>query len=144
MISFKGRSKYKKYEPSKPTKFGFKPYVLSDYRLGYTYGMKLIEDIKEFENEDDYSDEDIDNSIHEKNKNNINHILAIDGLYTCEELLDMKKFYFIGSIRKNKIKSNNNEIVKDIKEYKYKQYSREGKNHKVILTVSKIKNNFIL
>ena len=50
-----------------------------------------------------------------KKKNNvkkISHILAIDGLYTSEKLLENNDFKIIGAIRPNKIKLN----VEDIKE----------------------------
>jgi hypothetical protein len=42
MISIRGRSELRKYEPSKQTKWGFRPYILCDSLSGYTYHFRKI------------------------------------------------------------------------------------------------------
>ena len=49
MISFRGRTKFIVYDSSKPTKWGYRPYVLSDKNTGYTISMKLLKNLKENE-----------------------------------------------------------------------------------------------
>ena len=39
------------------------------------------------------------------NNSKIKHILATDGLYTNEKLLELDDIYFVGAIRKNKLKN---------------------------------------
>lgn len=50
MISFRGRSNLVKYESNKPTKYGFRPYVLADAIDGYTYEFYLCDEIQKKEN----------------------------------------------------------------------------------------------
>lgn len=45
MISFKGSSYLKKYDRSKPTRWGFKCFILSDEE-SYTYDMNLFPDLE--------------------------------------------------------------------------------------------------
>ena len=52
MISWKGRSDLEKYEPLKPTKWGFRPYILAD--TGYTLDIRL----SDLEKNDEYSKTD--------------------------------------------------------------------------------------
>ena len=58
------------------------------------------------------------------NNSKIKHILAKDGLYTNEKLLELDDIYFVGAIRKNKLKKYENlleEIPKKTFEYYYKK-----------------------
>ena len=49
MISFRGRSKDIVYEITKPVKWGFRPYALTDAQTGYTYFFKLLEELEDNE-----------------------------------------------------------------------------------------------
>ena len=62
MISFRGRTKFIVYDSSKPTKWGYRPYVLSDKKTGYTISMKLLQNLEENE-ENIYEGLDIDSVI---------------------------------------------------------------------------------
>ena len=44
------------------------------------------------------------------NNSKIKHILATGGLYTNEKLLELDDIYFVGAMRKNKIKKYQNFI----------------------------------
>ena len=44
MISYRDRAENIVYEISKPTKWGFRPYVLADLNTGFTYCFKLLND----------------------------------------------------------------------------------------------------
>ena len=55
------------------------------------------------------------------NNSKIKHILAIDELYTNEKLLELDDIYFVGAIRKNKLKKYENLLKKFIFEYYYKK-----------------------
>ena len=46
MISFRGRQEYVIYNPQRPSKYGFCPYILADSESGYTYAMKILESQK--------------------------------------------------------------------------------------------------
>ena len=46
--------------------------------------------------------------IRKNNTNKIRHVLATDGLYTSENLLQIKDFNFVGSIRDNLLKNAQN------------------------------------
>jgi len=145
MISFKGKSKFVVYEPSKPTRYGFRPYVLSDYRSGYTYALQLLEDLEEI-NDNNKIYNLVMNLMGNLNKNNISgkkHILATDGLYSSEKLLEEESFHFIGSIRYNRIKSENDEITKPIKRGSY-QYFYKKINGKYVLMTKYMDSKLIL
>jgi hypothetical protein len=115
MISYRGRSNYVMYENSKPTKWGFRPYILSDFRSGYTYFLMLFDEIEEQANQKMFQIVTSMMSILKTNNtNNKPHILAADGLYSSEELLDCEDFYYVGSIRKNRIKMNKDERDKKL------------------------------
>ena len=47
MISYRGKSSDIVFESSKPTKWGFRPYVLSDVSTGYTFCFKLLEELED-------------------------------------------------------------------------------------------------
>jgi hypothetical protein len=140
MVSYKGRSDYLYYCQSKPTKWGFKPYVLSDFKSGYTYGMNVLENIEEKNS----SKEDgkmynlvksLMNELKENNKENYStHILATDGLYTSEKLLLEKDFKFIGSIRPSRIRmKHDKEIIKEISKGTFKYYYKyEGGDFQIL------------
>jgi len=137
MVSYKGRSDYLYYCQAKPTKWGFKPYVLSDFRSGYTYGMNVLENIDASEDGKMYNlVKNLMAELKENNKNNYSpHILATDGLYTSEKLLLEKDFKFIGCIRPSRIKSSHNkEITKEIKKGTYKYYYKYEDGDFQILT----------
>ena len=46
MISFKGTSDLVKYEPSKPTKWGFRAYILASCDSNYTYDFDICPDLE--------------------------------------------------------------------------------------------------
>ena len=46
MISYRGRAENIVYEISKPTKWGFRAYVLADLNTGFTHCFKLLNDNK--------------------------------------------------------------------------------------------------
>ena len=145
MISYKGRSKFVVYEPAKPTRYGFRPYVLSDYKSGYTYGLQLLEDLEE--NTDGSKIYNLVmyfmNSLNSNNISGKKHILATDGLYTSEKLLQEDSFYFIGSIRYNRIKSEQEAITKPIKSGSYQYYYKKV-NGKYLLLTKYMDNKLIL
>lgn len=145
MISFKGKSKFVVYEPSKPTKYGFRPYVLSDYKSGYTYALQLLEDLDEI-NDTSKIYNLVMNLMNTLNKNNFTgkkHILATDGLYTSEKLLEEPSFYFIGSLRYNRIKSHHEEITKPIKKEQF-QYFYKKFREKYFLMTKYMDNKLVL
>ena len=45
MISYRGRAENIVYEISKPTKWGFRAYILEDLNTGFTYFFKLLDEI---------------------------------------------------------------------------------------------------
>ena len=153
MISYKGKSRFVVYEPAKPTKYGFRPYVLSDYKSGYTYELKLLEDLEKNDDGDKIYNLVMDfmNCLNKNNTNNIKHILATDGLYSSEKLLMEDSFYFIGSIRYNRIKQKHKEIIMPIKsgEFQYFYKKVDGKymlltkymDNKMILIISNFLNS---
>ena len=51
------------------------------------------------------------------NNSKIKYILATDGLYTKEKLLELDDIYFVGAIRKNKLKKYKNLIEEIPKKY---------------------------
>ena len=106
IISYRWKSINIVYEGSKPTKSGFRPYVLSDDLTGYTYCFKLLEELEDNNFGKMYGlvTEFLD-IIRKNNTNKIRHILATDGLYTSENLLQIKDFNFVGSIRANRLKN---------------------------------------
>ena len=137
MVSYKGRSDYLYYCQAKPTKWGFKPYVLSDFKSGYTYGMNVLENIDVNDKGKMYNlVKNLMNELKENNKDNYStHILGTDGLYTSEQLLLEKDFKFIGSIRPSRIKSSHNkDIVKEIKKGTFKYYYKYENGDFQILT----------
>ena len=149
MISYKGKNKYVVYEPSKPTRFGFRPYVLSDYKSGYTYCLQLLEDLDD-EEEENNDNNRIYNMVMSLMcgliKNNITgkkHILATDGLYTSEKLLSEDSFNFIGQIRYNRIKYKHEEITKYIKKGSYQQFYKIV-NGKYLLLTKYMDNKLVL
>ena len=109
MISYKGRAKNIVYEITKPIKWWFRSYVLADLNTGFTYCFKLLNG-----NDENYKDDKsgkifnlfIEFLICLSNDNNseIKYILATDGKYTNEKLLELDDIYFVGDIRKNKLK----------------------------------------
>ena len=153
MISYKGKSRFVVYEPAKPTRYGFRPYVLSDYKSGYTYQLQLLENLEENDDGSKIYNLVIDfmKSLNKNNTTGIKHILATDGLYSSEKLLLENDFYFIGSIRYNRIKKKHKEILTPIKsgEYQYFYKKIDGKyllltkymDNKLILIISNFLNS---
>jgi len=145
MISYKGKSRFVVYEPAKPTRYGFRPYVLSDHKSGYTYALQLLEDLEE-SNDGSKIYNLVMNFMNCLNRNNLSgkkHILATDGLYTSEKLLTEDSFYFIGSIRYNRIKTQHSEITKPLKNGEYQYYYKKI-NGKYILLTKYMDNKLIL
>jgi len=97
MVSYDGTTILKKYEPIKPTKWGFRPYILTD-KSCYTYDIILVENL-----------DDHDNYI-ETEKLVIDlmgklikiHLLASNSFYSSEKLCTMP-FAFIGSVKINRL-----------------------------------------
>ena len=141
MVSYKGRSDYLYYCQSKPTKWGFKPYVLSDFKSGYTYGMNVLENIETKNNSKEDGKmynlvKNLMSELKENNKDNYSpHILATDGLYTSEKLLLEKDFKFIGAIRPSRIRmKHNKEIIKEINKGTFKYYYKYEEGDFQVLT----------
>ena len=80
MIKFRGRSRFKVYMPLKPTKYGFKAYVLSEASTGYVLNWSLYEANKNtFVNI-------IDGLVHPyKNRN---HLISMDRFYTTYNVVE--------------------------------------------------------
>ena len=135
MVSYQGRSDYLYYCQAKPTKWGFKPYVLSDFKSGYTYSMNVLENIDTTEDGKMYNL--IKNMMNDLKKNKkynyIPHILATDGLYSSEKLLLEDDFKFIGAIRPGRIKSNLKRIMQNIKKGTFEYFYKYEKNDFQIL-----------
>ena len=106
MISYRGKSSDIVFESSKPTKWGFRAYVLSDASTSYTFCFKLLEELEDNKFGKMYGlvTEFLD-VIRKNNTSKIRHVLATGGLYTSEYLLEIKDFYFVGAIRANRIKN---------------------------------------
>ena len=92
LISYRGRAEYIVYEISKPTKWGFRPYVLADLNTEFTYCFKLLNDNEIDDNYKDDKNGKMFNLVIEflkclsnYNDSEIKHILATDGLYTNEK-----------------------------------------------------------
>jgi len=136
MVSYQGRSDYLYYCQAKPTKWGFKPYVLADYKSGYTYGMNVLENIDTSEDGKMYNlVKGLMNDLKENNKSNYSpHILATDGLYSSEKLLLEEDFKFIGAIRPGRIKSNHRQIMKSIKRGTFEYYYKYENDDFQVLT----------
>ena len=136
MVSYQGRSDYLYYCQAKPTKWGFKPYVLADYKSGYTYGMNVLENIDTSEDGKMYNlVKGLMNDLKENNKSNYSpHILATDGLYSSEKLLLEDDFKFIGAIRPGRIKSNHRQIMKSIKRGTFEYYYKYENDDFQVLT----------
>ena len=127
MISYRGRAENIVYEISKPKKWGFRPYILADLNTGFTYCFNFLNDNEIDENYKDDKNGKMFNLVIEflrclSNYNNmkIKHVLATDGLYTSEKLLELDDIYFVRNIRKNKLKKYENlleEIPKKTFEY---------------------------
>lgn len=135
MISFRGRTKFIVYDSSKPTKWGYRPYVLSDKKTGYTISMKLLQNLEENEENKGKMQilcEEFMKDIYEKTKKQ--YILCTDGLYTTEDLLEEKNFFFIGAIRQNRIKSNRDNITKKIKKGEFEYFYKSCKKGNATLT----------
>lgn len=139
MVNFRGRTTYKKYEPSKPIKCGFRSFILAEYLSFFTYSMRVLESTEEDDKNKIYSLVSyLIDDLNEYN-HNIKHILATDGLYSSEEICDNPYFYFICSIRPNRIKAKKEfrkrGITSEIDPYNYKYFYKKGKNNIMILTL---------
>ena len=127
MISYRGRAENIVYEISKPTKWGFRAYVLADLNTGFTYCFILLNDNEIDENYKDEKNGKTYNLVIEFLKclsSEIKHILSTEVLYTTEKLLELDDIYFVETIRKNKLKKYKNlieEILKKTFEYYYKK-----------------------
>ena len=82
------------------------------------------------------------------NNSKIKHILATDGSHTNEKLLELDDIYFVGAIRKNKLKKYEN-LLEKIPEKTFEYYYKKTKDKISILTkfndskLMFIINNFI-
>ena len=135
MISYRGKSSDIVFESSKPTKWGFRPYVLSDASTGYTFCFKLLEELEDNKFGKMYGlvTEFLD-IIWKNNTSKIKHVLATDGLYTSENLLEIKDFYFVGAIRANRIKNGESALNDSIGKSSYEFYYKILNGNKFILT----------
>lgn len=84
---------------------------MADLNKGYIFEIKLLEQLEEKEKNGKMITlvTEFMNSLN--GGNNKKYILCTDGLYTSEELLDNNNFYFIGTIRSNRIKANKIKIL---------------------------------
>jgi hypothetical protein len=122
MISFKGNSKFVKYEPSKPTKWGFRPYVLADAYNGYTIHVELKDNLTETD-EQSKMEGLVDKlmSFLPPDK----HVLVTDSLYTTENLAN-SYFGFIGSIRRNRISIDKDLLDQPMNFRDYRFFLKDG------------------
>ena len=84
MIPWRGRTKWKQYCPDKPTKFGFKKFILCDASTNYIYNFDIYTGKK------DKPTKDLGGSVVKdliKGLENKGHILYIDSFYTSIPLL---------------------------------------------------------
>ena len=72
--------------------------------------------------------------IRKNNTSKIRHALANDGLYTSENLLEIKDFYFVGTIRANRIKNEDSALNDSIGKSSYEFYYKILSGNKFILT----------
>lgn len=72
--------------------------------------------------------------IRKNNTNKIRHILAIDGFYTSENLLEIKDFNFVGAIRANRIKNGESVLNDSIGKHTYEFYYKLLNGNKSILS----------
>jgi len=119
MISWKGRSSLVKYEPNKPTKWGFRPYILADTKTGFTFEIIINDDLKE--TYEFSKTENLVFSMMETTK--LPHILVTDSFYTSEKIIESKKFGFIGSIKANRVTLPREEKDKKMKKHEIIFYS---------------------
>ena len=140
MISYRGRAENIVYEISKPTKWGFRSYELTDLNKGFTYYFKLLNDNEIDEYYKDDKNGEMFNFVIEflkclSNYNNskVKYILATKGLYTNEKLLELDDIYFVGAIRKNKLKKYEN-LLEEIPKKTFQYYYKKTKDKISILT----------
>ena len=108
---------------------------LSDASTGYTFGFKLLEELEDNKFGKMYGlvTEFLD-IIKKNNTSKIKHVLATDGLYTSENLLEIKDFYFVGAIRANRIKNGESALNDSIGKSSYEFYYNILNGNKFILT----------
>ena len=98
MIGFKGKHKMKQYLPQKPTKWGFKVFVLADTITSYVCDFMYFSK----PNENKFRPKEI---VSYFSRNLKNHHIYMDNWYTSfmlfEELLQ-KGIHATGTIRKNR------------------------------------------
>ena len=102
MIPWKGRTKWKQYAPLKPTKFGFKVFVLCDSVSNYIYNVDVYTGKKELptKNLGSRTVKDLISGLE-----NRGHILYMDNFYSSVDLfrdLEAKMIGCSGTIRKNR------------------------------------------
>ena len=72
--------------------------------------------------------------IRNNNTNKIRHVLATDGLYTSENLLQIKDFNFVGSIRANRLKNAQNVLDDSLGKKSYEFYYKLFNGNNFVLT----------
>ena len=98
MVAFKGRHQMKQYMPMKPTKWGFKYFVLADSGTGYAYNWELFSE-KKCTN---FSPYNIVLRLMEGLQKN--HHLFTDNWYSSVKLAEQlyqRGFYMTGTMRKS-------------------------------------------
>ena len=102
MIPWKGRTKWKQYAPEKPTKFGFKVFVLCDSVENYIYNIDIYTGKKDLPTKNLGARTVMDLLSGLENRG---HILYMDNFYSSVDLfrdLETKMFGCTGTIRKNR------------------------------------------
>jgi len=87
MVSCDGRTILKIYEPMKPTKWGFRPYIFGD-KSGYTYDFILVENL---DDDDNYTK--IEKLVIDLMGKLTKILLATDLFYSSEKLYNAFCFY---------------------------------------------------
>ena len=107
MVSkYKGRWKYKQYNPNKPSKYHVKTYGVCDSATGYAYNILTY-----FGSETSYNDDMQDTGMSEKIFEYLlsplgkGHHVYADRYYTTYQLFDYmteKNFYYTGTLQRNR------------------------------------------
>jgi len=120
MCSTKARNILKQYMPNKPHKWGYKLFVLCDYK-GYSYNLEVYTGQ---ENYPKFNDIDIcagGNVVIPNVPNNKNHRLYFDNYYTSVPLIEHlydRGILGLGTVRRNRVPNNQLPDEKQIKKEK--------------------------
>lgn len=115
-IPFKGRHLAKQYNPHKPNKWHLKVYSMNDSQTGYMYSFYIYRGIREVR-PNNISASNFPAFILTENNSiqHANYLLYTDNYFTSIESLELmltKGIYQIGTVRKNKLGTGRNLVIK--------------------------------